>query len=114
MKKLNYYLDLPWNIKIRHIKSESDDYYFGQVQEIPEVRADGKTVEECYNLVLEILKSNLEVMIDDKVKVPEPIDKSYSGKFNLRLPKSLHKKLAEEAEEEGVSFNQLILYKLSL
>ena len=53
-------------------------------------------------------------MIEDKEKIPEPVDKTYSGKFNLRLPKSLHKKLAEEAEEEGISLNQLALYKLSI
>jgi len=37
----------------------------------------------------------------------------YSGKISLRIPKSLHKKLAEEAKEEGVSLNQYALYKLS-
>lgn len=114
MKELNYYLSLPWNIKIHKVKDESGDYYFGQVQEIPAIRADGDTLEECYNLVMEMLESNLEVMIEDKEKIPEPVDKTYSGKFNLRLPKSLHKKLAEEAEDEGISLNQLALYKLSI
>ena len=36
----------------------------------------------------------------------------YSGKVLLRLPKSLHKRLAEEARAEGVSLNQYALYKL--
>ena len=114
MKELNYYLSLPWNIKIHKVKDKSGEYYFGQVQEIPEVRADGDTLEECYDLVMEILESNLELMIEDKERIPEPVDKTYSGKFNLRLPKSLHKKLAEEAEDEGISLNQLALYKLSI
>lgn len=114
MSALNYYLSLPWNVKIHKVKDEDGDYYFGQLQEIPEVRADGDTLEECYNLVMEMLKSNLEIMIEDKEKIPEPVDKTYSGKFNLRLPKSLHKKLAEEAEDEGISLNQLALYKLSV
>lgn len=113
MKELQYYLSLPWNVKINKVKDENGDYFFGQVQEIPEVRADGDTLEECYNLVIEMLESNLELMIEDKEKIPEPVDKTYSGKFNLRLPKSLHKKLAEEAEEEGISLNQFALYKLS-
>lgn len=43
-----------------------------------------------------------------------PIDtESYSGKFVLRLPKSLHCRLAMEAEKEGVSLNQYALYKLA-
>lgn len=114
MGTLNYYLSLPWNVKISKVKDESGEYYFGQVQELPEVRADGDSLDECYNLVMEILKNNLEIMIEDKEKIPEPVDKTYSGKFNLRLPKSLHKKLAEEAEDEGISLNQLALYKLSI
>ncbi|TWT58916.1 HicB family protein [Thalassoglobus neptunius] len=37
----------------------------------------------------------------------------YSGNFALRLPKSLHKALAEEAKIEGVSLNQLCVAKLA-
>ncbi|WP_406797928.1 MULTISPECIES: toxin-antitoxin system HicB family antitoxin [Brevibacillus] len=37
----------------------------------------------------------------------------YSGKINLRVPKSLHRQLAIEAELENVSLNQYMLYKLS-
>lgn len=37
----------------------------------------------------------------------------YSGKLILRIPRSLHKHLKEEAAIEGVSLNQYMLYKLS-
>lgn len=37
----------------------------------------------------------------------------YSGKLVLRIPRSLHKRLKEQAEAEGVSLNQYMLYKLS-
>jgi len=37
-----------------------------------------------------------------------------SGKFMVRLPKSLHAALAREAAEEGVSLNQLVVTKLAL
>jgi hypothetical protein len=43
-----------------------------------------------------------------------PRRKEYSGKFNVRIPKSLHAALAREAEAEGVSLNQLVLAKLAL
>ena len=49
--------------------------------------------------------------------LPEPtIDqqrREYSGKFNVRVPKSLHAHLASEAEAEGVSLNQLVVAKLA-
>jgi len=37
----------------------------------------------------------------------------YSGKISLRIPRSLHMKLVEEAKQEDVSLNQYALYKLS-
>lgn len=44
--------------------------------------------------------------------VPKPSHK-YSGKMSLRMPASLHQKIAEEAEREGVSINQWVLYKIA-
>lgn len=50
--------------------------------------------------------------------LPEPAvgpqRREYSGKFNVRVPKSLHAALASEAEVEGVSLNQLVVAKLAL
>ena len=47
--------------------------------------------------------------------MPDPIEESqYSGKFVLRIPKTLHARLAMEAEKEGVSLNQYALYRLSM
>jgi antitoxin HicB len=43
-----------------------------------------------------------------------PQRREYSGKFNVRVPKSLHASLASEAEAEGVSLNQLVVTKLAL
>ncbi|HHQ4326875.1 TPA: toxin-antitoxin system HicB family antitoxin [Clostridium perfringens] len=36
----------------------------------------------------------------------------YSGEYKLRMPRSLHKRLMEEAAIEGISFNQYLVYKL--
>jgi hypothetical protein len=50
--------------------------------------------------------------------LPEPLlgpqRREYSGKFNVRVPRSLHAALASEAEAEGVSLNQLVVAKLAL
>ena len=43
-----------------------------------------------------------------------PQRREYSGKFNVRVPRSLHASLASEAEAEGVSLNQLVVTKLAL
>ncbi len=45
---------------------------------------------------------------------PEPISlKRYSGRFVVRVPPQVHKKLAIEAAESGVSLNRLASSKLS-
>jgi hypothetical protein len=55
-----------------------------------------------------------ETAIENNIPIPEPKDvTSYSGNFKLRIPKSLHKELAEVAKSEGVSMNQLCVYLLS-
>ncbi|MFC7545256.1 type II toxin-antitoxin system HicB family antitoxin [Plantactinospora sp. GCM10030261] len=45
--------------------------------------------------------------------IPQPFaDRSYSGKFNLRVGESLHRELAIQAAEDGLSLNQYVLSKL--
>jgi len=66
---------------------------------------------------------NLEVLAGELLQeysergetVPQPriLDQEYSGKFVVRMPKSLHRALAEAAEQDGVSLNQLVTYLLS-
>ncbi len=46
--------------------------------------------------------------------IPEPLsERSYSGKFNLRVGEVLHRRLAMEAAEERLSINQLIVRRLN-
>src|SRR5438270_8646742 len=57
----------------------------------------------------------IDQLIDGLPEPPaSPQRREYSGKFNGRLPKSLHAALASEAEAEGVSLNQLVVAKLAL
>jgi len=108
------YLDLPYNIIVRHVTDESGTYYFAKVQELVGCVSDGETIEEVFANIYEAMEGWIEVKLEAGFPVPLPIDiENYSGKFVLRLPKSLHAKLAKEAEQEGVSLNQYALYKLS-
>jgi len=57
----------------------------------------------------------IDQLIDSLPEPPlGPQRREYSGKFNVRVPKSLHAALASEAEAEGVSLNQLVVAKLAL
>src|SRR5438309_79253 len=57
----------------------------------------------------------IDRLIDSLPEPPVgPQRREYSGKFNVRVLKSLHAALASEAEAEGVSLNQLVVAKLAL
>jgi predicted HicB family RNase H-like nuclease len=46
--------------------------------------------------------------------VPEPLaDRHYSGEFRVRIPPQVHRSLAMQAAEQGVSLNRLASAKLS-
>ena len=112
---VNEYMELPYNIVLRHIKDESGEYYFATVQELDGCMSDGATIEEAYINIREAMEGWIETKLEEGLAVPTPIDTDqYSGKFVVRLPKTLHHRLATEAQREGVSLNQYTLYKLSM
>jgi len=109
------YLELPYNIVLRHMNDQSGEYYFATVQELDGCMSDGATIEEAYVNIREAMQGWIETKIEAGLTVPMPIETDkYSGKFVVRLPKTLHRRLACEAEKEGVSLNQYALYKLSM
>ncbi|MCL2152664.1 MAG: type II toxin-antitoxin system HicB family antitoxin [Oscillospiraceae bacterium] len=114
-KDINYYLGLPYNVTVQEIHDESGDYYYARVLELDGCQSHGATVEEAYLNIREAMEGWIEVKLEFGDPIPEPIsDNNYSGKFNIRIPKSLHRRLAMEAKNEGVSMNQYALYKLAL
>ncbi|MDR2599980.1 MAG: type II toxin-antitoxin system HicB family antitoxin [Oscillospiraceae bacterium] len=84
-------MKLPYNIVIRHVTDDSGSYYFAKVQEFDGCMSDGETVEDAYNNIFEAMQGWIETKLEVGFNVPVPTDNQYSGKFVLRLPKSLHK-----------------------
>lgn len=61
-----------------------------------------------------LLSEVLADMAANGEAIPEPLsERSYSGRFNLRVPPRLHQRLAMQAAEEQVSLNQYIVRRLS-
>ena len=111
---VNEYLARPYHIIIQHITDESGSYYFATVREFDGCMSHGDTYSEAFENIQEAMRGWIEVKLENGFSIPSPVDdKHYSGKFVLRLPKSLHARLALEAENEGVSLNQYALYRLS-
>ncbi|MFI1191685.1 type II toxin-antitoxin system HicB family antitoxin [Micromonospora sp. NPDC020750] len=61
----------------------------------------------------DLLREVIEDMQEQGEQVPQPFaERSYSGKFNLRVGESLHRELATQAAEDGMSLNQYVLRRL--
>ena len=114
MKEVKDYLELPYNYIIQPINDESGHYYYAKILELDGCQSTGETFEEAYQNVKEAMKGWINTKLEGGLEVPLPIGyDDFSGKFLIRIPKSLHYKLTIEAKKEGVSLNQYTLYKLS-
>lgn len=114
-KSLKEYLQLPYTRLVQEINDDSGHYFYGRILELDGCQSTGDTLEELYESLNEAMEGYIEVKLENDLPIPVPETvNNYSGKFVVRLPKSLHQKLAIEANKEGVSLNQLALYKLAL
>lgn len=94
--------------------STEDGAFIGRVFEFPSLAAHGSTQSKALSEIRSVVQHALEDLADSGEDAPEPLNKRpYSGTLNVRLPKFLHRQLAIEAAEEGVSLNQLISAKLA-
>jgi len=84
--------------------------------DLPGCVGAGDTAEEAVAMAMDAKKAWIETAMEEGREIPKPknIDEDdFSGKFTLRLPKTLHKELTLQAEEEGVSLNQYLLYLIT-
>lgn len=108
------YFKMPYNYIIKPIDDESGKYFYASVLEFDGCQSTGDNFQEAYENLLEAMEGWIETKLENSQPVPLPIEsEKYSGKFVVRIPKSLHQHLATEALREGVSLNQYAIYKLS-
>lgn len=113
-RELDYYMNLPYRMKV--IPEEDGSGYTVTIPDLKGCLAFGDSLEEALEMITEAKELWIETALENGWPIPEPsVDepKHYSGKFNVRLPRFLHRRLAELAESEGTSLNQLVLAFLS-
>ena len=77
-------------------------------------KANFRAYQEAYNGLIEAMEGRIETKLEYGFSIPIPLNEDkFSGRFVVRLPKTLHARLAIGAEKEGASLNQYTLYKLS-
>ena len=98
----------------RVIWSEEDKEYVGLCAEFPGLSWLASSPEDALHGVRKVVAEAVVDMKKNGEPVPVPTaSKHFSGKFVVRVPPTLHRQLALEAAEEGVSINRLASAKLA-
>ena len=109
------YLRLPYHIEIIRETDPEDAGWGAQVRELPGCITQADNFEELEEMIQDAMRGWFEIAIQDGIPIPLPqADIEYSGKFVIRVPRQLHRQLAEEAERQNVSLNQYVNYALAL
>ena len=112
LKDLNYYLSLPYRLEI--VPDSDEGGYAARYPELPGCITCADTKDKLVANAEDAKRAWLESALEEGLAIAEPArDEDYSGQFKLRLPKSLHRALAEHSRAEGISMNQYCLYLLS-
>ena len=112
MKTIDYYLNLPYKLEI--IPDQEEGGFIIRYPDLPGCISVAEKADDIIANANEAKRAWLEAAIDEGIDINEPNSLSdYSGQFKLRIPKSLHRSLAEQAKAEGTSMNQYCLYLLS-
>jgi predicted HicB family RNase H-like nuclease len=93
--------------------SAEDHEFVATCVEFPSLTWLASSQIEALQGLQEMLREVIADMEEQGEPVPQPFaDRQYSGKFNLRVGESLHRELAIQAAEDGMSLNQYVLRKL--
>ena len=110
MTRAEDYIELPYHISL--VFDQDDDGVSGWVagvEELPGCLSQGKTPNEAVERVKDAMLGWISVALEDGKPIPEPYEEpEHSGRFLVRLPRSLHAELARQARQEGVSLNQFV------
>lgn len=94
--------------------SEDDNEYVGLCAEFPSLSWLAPNLEVALKGIRKLVADVVKDMEKTGEKAPEPIAcRSYSGKFMVRVPPDVHRKIAIQAAESGVSLNRIASSKLS-
>ena len=102
------YLQMPYARVLT--PDEDTGTYTAEILEFPGCIAQGNTVEEAYDQLESAAESWIAVAIELGQTIPPPsAEAAFSGRYALRLPRSLHRRAAQAAEKDETSLNQFIV-----
>lgn len=106
VRTLDEYAVLPYRLEV--LPAEEGGYLVSY-PELPGCFAQVEAGEDVLAVAEDVKRAWLEVALADGDDIPLPQSlRDYSGRFVVRIPKSLHRRLAIAAEQEGVSLNAFV------
>jgi predicted RNase H-like HicB family nuclease len=94
--------------------SEEDQEHVGLCAEFPSLSWLDSTPAKALSGICRVVEECAEDLTAKGELVPEALaNKKFSGKFLVRVPPNVHRQLALEAAESGVSLNRLVSSKLN-
>lgn len=110
-RPLDDYLRLQYSFRA---VADVDGGYVILFPDLPGCLTQVDTMDEIPAMAEDARRLWIETAYEDGQEIPLPsYPEEYSGRFVLRLPRSLHRSLAEAAEREGVSLNQYVVALLA-
>lgn len=95
--------------------SAEDREHVGLCAEFPSLSWLAPTPEKALAGIRRVVANVVDEMNASGEPVPEALaEKKYSGRFMVRIPSAVHRTLATEAAEQGVSINRLVSAKLAV
>ncbi len=95
--------------------SEEDKEYVALCAEFPSLSFLAEEQTEALNGIVELVRTVLEDMKASNEIPPEPFsERSFSGKFQIRIPPKMHRLLTLLSTEQGISLNRYINLKLAV
>ncbi|MBE2200210.1 MAG: toxin-antitoxin system HicB family antitoxin [Anaerolinea sp.] len=103
------YLQLPYTIEVMRDDSGEQPGWFAKVLELPGCMTQVNSFEELQTMIEDAMYAWILTALEDGIPIPTPrSDEAYSGRFVVRLPRSLHRQLATAAQREGISLNSYV------
>ena len=112
MKTLNDYMAMSYRMEI--IEDKEEGGFVVSYPDLPGCITCGETVERAVANARDAKRAWIEAALEEESEIQEPDSlEDYSGQFKLRIPRSLHRALAEHSKREGISINQYCVYLLA-
>ena len=112
MKTFEHYMSNFYRIEI--IEDKEEGGFVVSYPELPGCISCGETVESALENAKDAKEEWIKAALEEGIEIQEPDSlENYSGQFKLRIPRSLHRSLAEHSQREGISMNQYCVYLLA-